>query len=186
MNLPLRIALPTGHLLVVDGVILVLWLWHASTLYLPRVDLFRPPIEVVFVQEGGSVIFEPRFISLPDELLFLGSGNLPAMLVSDTVRPEVHIIKLSKRWGPVWFSIHEVVSLLFWFAIGVLFDVRVLRIGKLLVTYLAVRVGFTAFLFLHGAAAIGWRFEVLSWMAFGAYVVVLALRRLYSKTLLRQ
>jgi hypothetical protein len=78
--------LPFGHL-TVDCVVLALWLWHAHTLYHPTADLFPSRTTAVrFFQEGGSVAFDPKFIS-PPEFLLLASGTLPAMLVSTTVRP---------------------------------------------------------------------------------------------------
>src|ERR1700675_2033945 len=137
MNLPLRISLPVGHL-VIDCIALGLWLWHANT-YQPKADSVRARIDsVAFFQEGGSVHFEPRFDSTPEEFYFLAAGNLPVMLVSSTLRPEGSIVDSTKRWDPAWFSIHEGVSFAFWFGIGALFDAGVLRIRKLMVGYLAV------------------------------------------------
>jgi len=182
MNLRCRIVLPFAHLSV-DCVILVLWLWHAHALYRPKADLFPSRTEpVLFFQEGGSVAFDPKFISPPAEFLLLASGTLPAMLVSGTVRPEAHILTPTKLWDPAWFLIHETVAFLLWFAIGVSLDTGLLRIRNLMMVYLATRFGFAVFLLAHGVAAVGWRIEVLSWLAFGVYMVVVCLRWALSKT----
>jgi len=181
MSLSLRMSLPVGHF-VVDCIALGLWLWHANTVYQPKADsvgAWRAP--VAFFQEGGSIHFEPRFDSTPEEFYFLAAGNLPAMLVSSTLRPEGSIVTSTKRWDPAWFSIHEGVSFAFWFGIGALFDSGVLRIRKLMVGYLVSRFGFAVFLLLPGIARIGSRLEVLCWFAFGAYLFVLALRWTFSK-----
>jgi hypothetical protein len=50
-----------------------------------------------------------------------------------------------------------------------------------MVVYLATRFGFAVFLLAHGVAAIGWRIEVLSWLAFGVYMVAVCLRWALSK-----
>jgi hypothetical protein len=181
MNIPWRVLLPFGHL-AVDCVVLALWLWHADTLYRPRSDSVRPRVEqALFFQGEGSVAFEPKFFSPQPEFLFLTSGNLPALLVSLAVRPEALGLTPAKPWDPVWFSIHEAVSSLFWFAVGVLLDRRLRRIGKLMVAYLMVRFGFAAFLLVHGVADIGWRVEVLAWWAFVVYGIVVALRWILSR-----
>jgi hypothetical protein len=181
MKLRWRIVLPFGHL-TVDCVVLVLWLWHAHSLYRPKADLIPSRIEpVLLLQERGSVAFDPKFISPSAEFLLLASGTLPAMLVSGTVRPEAHIPTPKKLWDPVWFLIHEIVSFLLWFAVGVALESGLLRIRKLMAAYLAVRFGFAALLMVHGVADIGWRIEVLSWLAFGVYAIVVFLRWVFSK-----
>jgi hypothetical protein len=51
-----------------------------------------------------------------------------------------------------------------------------------MMVYLVTRFGFAVFLLAHGVAAIGWRIEVLSWLAFGVYTIVICLRWALSKT----
>jgi hypothetical protein len=179
MNLSRRILLPAGHL-AVDCLALAFWLWHANTLYQPRVGSLRTRVETVaFFQEGGAVQFQPSFE--PHELLFLGAGNLPAMIVSGTLRPDGLWASFKKRWDPAWFSIHEGISLSFWFGIGALLESGGLRIRKLMVGFLAARSSIVAFLFLPEIANIGARLEVLCWLAFGVYVLAVALRWAFCK-----
>jgi len=181
MDIRWRIVLPFGHL-AVDSVVLTLWLWHAHALYQPKADLLLPRMQpVLFVQESAPVTFDLRFVSPPPEFELLASGTLPAMLLSNTVRPEALILTRTKLWDPVWFLIHETASFLLWFAIGVALESGFLRIKKSMMAYLAARVGFGALLTVHGVAEIGWRVEVLSWLAFGVYASVVCLRWAFSK-----
>ena len=173
--------MPLGHL-AVDCLILGLWLWHASAIYRSNVDSLRYRAEpALFFQEGGgSVAFNPRFPP-PAEFLFLASGNPLALFVSGALRPEAGVLTPAKLWDPVWFLIHEGVSFLFWFGVGALLDYGLLRIKRLMTIYLVTRIGFAACLLVRGVAGIGWRVEVLSWMAFGVYAIVAGLCWLFSK-----
>ncbi len=139
----------------------------------------------MFLQEG-AIGFAPRFdVRPPAELLLLACGNLPAMAVSVALRPDGQRPTPAKLWDPVWFSIHEAVSFLLWFALGAWLDSGVLRIRKLMVAYLAARFTFAAFLAWRGVAEIGRHIEVLCWLAFGVYVVVVGLNWVASKIRLR-
>ncbi len=138
---------------------------------------------VAYFQEGGSVEFEPKFE--PEDLLFLAAGNLPAMVVSGTLRPDGLWVSFRKRWDPAWFSIHEGISFLFWFGIGALLDSGVLRIRKSIGGFLIARSCFAAFLFLPGIARVGSRLEVLCWLAFGVYVLAVSLRWAFCKLQIR-
>ena len=176
-----RIVLPFAHLSV-DCLILVLWLWHASALYPPKAESFRSRVAPgLFLQEEGSITFKPEFLSPPEEFLLLTSGTLPAMFVSGTMRPEALILTPTKAWDKVWFLIHEAASFLIWFVVGVTLDKGLLRLRKLMVAYLLTRFGFAVFLWAHGIAAIGWRIEVLAWLTFGVYLIVVCLHWIFSK-----
>ena len=110
MKLRWRVVLPFGHL-AVDCLLLVLWLWHAPSLFRPKADASPWRIESVFLfQESESIPFDPKFIVPPAEFLLLASGTLPAALVSGAVRPEAHIVTSAKLWDPIWFLIHETES----------------------------------------------------------------------------
>lgn len=117
----------------------------------------------------------------PGELLLISSGTLPATLVSETLRPQVGVITPAKLWDPVWFFIHETVSFLLWFAIGASLDIGLLRIRKTLMVYFAGQIGFAVFSTAHGVAALGWHMQVLSWLAFGVYILVACARWALSK-----
>lgn len=148
-----------------------------NTRYHPKADSFLRPIEPVLFLQEGRVPFDQTFDLPEGEFLFLSNGNLPAALISTTVRPDAHI---AKRWDRVWFLTHETVSAMIWFALGWLLDSGILRLRKLAITYLAVRFFFVMFL-VHPVAEFGWRLEVVCWMALGAYCLVAALRWVFSK-----
>src|SRR5437868_2213487 len=116
MEIRWRILLPVGHL-VVDCVVLALWLWHGNTLYQPTADSLRHRIQpILFLHEGVSFTVELQW-SPPDDLIFLASGDLPAMLISDALRPKAYIVTRSKLWDRSWFLIHEALSFSLWFTV---------------------------------------------------------------------
>src|SRR5579884_2781952 len=98
------------------------------------------------------------------------------MLVSAAVRPEAHIITPSKLWDPVWFTLHETVSFLLWFGIGIAIDSGLTRIRKAMLAYLGIRFAFAVVLTLSPVAGVGWRVEVLFWLAFVVYAIIICLR----------
>jgi hypothetical protein len=176
-----RIVLSFGNL-AVDCLVLVLWLFHAPSLYRPKADASPWRIEpVLLFQEGGSFVFDPKSIEPPAEFLLLASGSVPAMLVSGALRPEAHILTLARLWDPVWFLIHETISFLLWFGIGALIDSGLMRIKKTMMAYLVTRFGFAVLLTWHRVADVGWRVEVLFWLAFVVYAVIIWLRWAFSK-----
>ncbi|MBZ5575983.1 MAG: hypothetical protein LAP40_05425 [Acidobacteriia bacterium] len=181
MSLPKRILLPAGHLLV-DCIVLLLWLWHSNTLYRPKADSSVPQIEPVLLLQEGSIAFDPKFFDPPAEFSFVALGNVPAMLISGTARPEAHIVTRAKHWDPVWFGIHEVASSLLWLGIGVLIDSGRLRMGRLMMTYLVARFSFVPLLLLRRVAGTGWRWEMIFWLALVVYGVVVIGFKLVSKT----
>ena len=179
-----RTILPLGHF-VVDCLILALWLWQAQSLYRPKAMLPARGVEpVFFLQEGGSVQWNPIFHP-PDEYLLLSAGTFPALLVSDSIKPEAHVITPAKLWDPAWFCVHESASILIWFAIGALLDSGFFRIRKSIAAYLVVRLGFALLSTVPGVADIGWRVEVLFWIAFIVYLIAARLRWAVSKAGLR-
>jgi hypothetical protein len=144
--------------------------------------MFRPRLEpVLFLQENGSVTFDPRSLPPPAEFLVLSSGTLPALLLSGAIRPEAQLLTPKKLWDPIWFVIHEAVSFLFWFGIGLAVESGFFRAKKSILVYLGLRSCFAAFLIVHGVANFAWRLQVLAWLAFGIYVTVIGLRWTLSK-----
>ena len=134
-------------------------------------------MEPVFYQEGGSVSFEPAFDAAEsEEFLFITGGSLPATLVSSSARPNAYLVTRRKHWDPTLFLIHEAVAVPLWFAIGMLLDAGRLSIRNLMLAFLGLRIGLAALLWLRNVAEIGWRLEVIAWMAFLVYLVAIAVR----------
>jgi len=50
-----------------------------------------------------------------------------------------------------------------------------------MITYLAVRFGLATLLVVPGVRDVGWRIEVIAWLAFGLYAIVLSSRWAFSK-----
>ena len=175
-----RIVLPLGHF-VVDCLILALWLWQAQSLYRPKAVLPARGVEpVFFLQEGGSVQWNPIFHP-PDEYLLLAAGTFPALLISAAIRPQWHLMTPAKLWDPIWFVVHESASVLIWFVIGRLLDSGFLRIRRLMVVYFAGRLGLALLLTTPYVAHIGWRILVLFWLGFCGYLIFSCVRWAVSK-----
>jgi len=134
-----------------------------------------------FQDTEPSVSFDVRFPE-PPEFLFLTSGTLPATLASGLLRPEVEETSPRNLWSSIRFFVYEASSFLFWFGIGALLDSGRLRIAKTMGVYLGARGGFAVFLPFGNVAQIGWRIEVLSWLAFAGYAIFLVSRWGFVKT----
>jgi hypothetical protein len=65
------------------------------------------------------------------------SGNLPAGIISDALRPRAGIIARGQHWDVVWFLAHETAAFLFWYLIGMLADSGRSRLGRVMIGYLA-------------------------------------------------
>jgi len=157
-----RVVLPLGHFLV-DVVVLVLWVWHSQ-------DLFRQTKGAVWFQpvamlQENAPQFEPKFdISPPGQYLLLALGNLPAMVVSENVRPRAWYQSRTKLWDPWWFLIHESVASLVWFGLGMYGDSGRLRLSKAIERFLIMRCLVTPFVNIGWAARLGVLAEGLFWM----------------------
>jgi len=172
MKLSWKVGLPFGHL-AVDCLILVLFLWHVPFLDRAKPNSFALRIQpVLFFQEGPSITFDPFIDSRPESFL-LGAGTLPALLISGRVRSKDDILR------PAKFVTYEIVSFPVWFTIGALLDNGIFRIRKSMITYLAARLSLAIF----GIAEIGWRIEMLCWLAFAMYAIFVGGRWVVSKTL---
>ena len=83
------------------------------------------------LQEGGAPGWDFRYdVPVPEEYVFPGFGNLPAMILSSTARPRAYIQTRATLWDPWWFLIHESVSFSVWFVVGVGADLSGRRLKK--------------------------------------------------------
>lgn len=181
MKLRWWIGLPFSNL-ALDCLALCLWLWHANAVYRPKAEVFQLRMKpVLFFQESGSVTFDPKSLPPPAEFLVFSSGTLPALLVSGAMRPEAQVLTPKKLWDPIWFVIHEAVSFLLWFGIGLAVESGFFRAKKSILAYLGLRSCFASLLIVHGIANFAWRLQVLAWLAFGIYVAVVCLHWTLSK-----
>jgi hypothetical protein len=96
----------------------------------------------------------------------LALGTLPAGLISFAVRPEAEVPYCRRLLDPVWFSIHESITLLFWFLVGWKLDSSAAWLRKLLGGYLILRFALVPLCWLPAWSAVGSRVEMLFWLVF--------------------
>ena len=158
MRLPgYRWLLPIGHL-TVDTLVLLWWIWHSTViLHNQKIRSANPPVVAVgfSLQDGSGVGWNPRYIDYyppPGEFLFLSAGNLPAGIIALAVKPDAEFQTMKNLWDPIWSLILESLSFSVWFLAGGWLDSGRLRIKKIMVAYLAARLGYAVLLPLSGAA----------------------------------
>jgi hypothetical protein len=176
-----RWILPIGHL-AIDCILLgALIVYSNSHAY--RGDSGWKAISkssLIFVQESGTVEWDPRTTGPPGSFSVIMSGNLPAGLVSVFLRPEAGIVGGRRRWDPSWFLLHQAVSLPFWYSLGIWADAGNVRLGKVLLVYLVVRF----LVAVSGSYNVGWRVQILFWWSLILWAAGLGLHRL-SRVCLR-
>jgi hypothetical protein len=163
-----RWLLPLGHLLV-DCVLLVALIAHSNHLLRRDKGALHRPTHIqsaLFLQEG--IPFEPTNIRLSGPSLLITSGNLPAGIVSEFLRPpHDRIVRSGQRLDGVWFLLHESCAFVCWHFIGVWVDVGRMRLRWVMIGYLAMRL----LLALTGAYEVGMRIQVLFWFCFMFYLI---------------
>src|SRR5580658_4099888 len=127
-----RWLLPIGHLLI-DGLILLMWIWHSTViLHNQKSSSVSPPVVTagLSLQDDSGAAWDPQHIDYapPGEVLFLSLGNLPAGIIASIAMPEAHVQTRRKLWDPIWFLILEATSFPFWFVIGAWLESGRLRI----------------------------------------------------------
>jgi hypothetical protein len=169
-----RYLLPFGHTLI-DCILLVAFVMHLSRPF-GREGAIHPPSRarpVLLLQESDSFEWDPRTASPPGPFMLITSGNLPAGLISDVVRPEAGFVRRGQPWHHMWFLLQEAVASSCWFLIGLWIDMARPRLGKVMMAYLTLRL----LLAFTGAYEIGWRIQISFWMGFMAWLVGLGIYR---------
>jgi hypothetical protein len=183
MSLPRsRWLLPIGNL-VIDSIVLALWIWHADGLLMHhhrsglRSSVHKP---IVFLQE--TVTFDVRDIEPDPVFLFLISGNVPAALVSASARPHAHLQTRAKLWDPIWFAIHESISFLVWWLIGMLLDLGRFHLKKTILGFLAARLVVVRLLVWSWVTRLAGVLEIIFWLVLAIYAIVWIVRWLFRVT----
>jgi hypothetical protein len=183
---PYRWLLPFGHLLI-DTILLLSWIASLPTprhgTYFPR----NPTVSPVLLQEG-VVEFDPHDIPPHPVFMFLGSGNLPALAVSANVRPDLRLS--NRKWDPVWFVIHEFVSLPIWLFIGEWCNSGKPRARRVMMIFLISRFALAGIIFTRivshltgvmNLAEIGIRGQALFWLAMILYFFTIGIKSLWLR-----
>jgi hypothetical protein len=178
---PCRGILPIGHLMI-DAVLLGLFIAQGSAMYSPNGSRIRqPPARIFQVQEGSRIDWDPTFVNPSPRFLLLAAGNLPAALISGTVRPRAHIQKPAQLWDPLWFGTHETISSVVWFLIGVGIDARCFLLRREMLAFLTVRAVCVALLPAFNLVRVVASLEAVVWLAFAIWGVGWLVLRLVSR-----
>jgi len=174
MRVRLQQILPVAHVLI-DCILLASLIHQANQMYAPRTSAPPPSHSVVpvLLQDDPSLEWVPMYDSIPEPFTVLSSGNLPAGLLSDVIRPKAWLVTPGRRWDPVWFLLNETFSVGCWFLIGRWADGGHVRLGRILMVYAAARLVIAV----TGSYSIGWRIQVLFWLCLGLWSVGALLAR---------
>jgi hypothetical protein len=145
---------------------------HKSKAYSLRESIVKP---VLMLQESGAPGWDFRHDApLVDEFVFITCGNVPAGIVSSSLRPGALYARFrGALWDPKWFLIQELISFPIWFAFGAYLDSKRRRLKRIVQWFLATRGAFAAlFVFVPGVARLGSIAEGLFWIAAGIDTVV--------------
>ena len=176
MRVKYRWLLPFGHALI-DSMLLVAWITLSGRLFPREKDsMYRsaPVQAALFLQEGGSVTWEPANLPPSGPFVLIMSGNLPVGLISAVLRPRASIVRRGHRWDGLWFALQEAIAFPSWYLIGFWIDTYRFRLGKVMIAYLAVRF----LVALTGFYDVGMRIQVLFWLGFVLWLTGLGLSRL--------
>src|SRR5215471_4360226 len=169
-----RWLLPIGHL-IVDVVMLAILIAHARAFYgNDRAQHApQPAIRWVLLQEGTTVEWDPQYLPPPRDFVLLAAGNLPAALVSCSLRPSAHFRTRRHLWDPAWFLIHQAISFPIWFLLGLGIDSERVRIRRVMLAFLSARALFALMALVStNASEIVGKCETFFWLAFGAWSIV--------------
>jgi hypothetical protein len=176
MRVKWRWVLPLGHALI-DCILLIALIAYSHRVYrgetrdIPAPTPIRPAL---FLQESGSVDWDPRTSNPPGPVLLITTGDFPAGLLAGVLRPNAGDVGRRQPWDPIWFLLHEAFSFPCWYFIGAWIDAGRVRLGKFMIAYAAVRL----VLALAGFYEVGWRIQILFWMGLAFWLAGLGLSRL--------
>lgn len=166
-----RWILPCGHG-VVDCILLLAWIGYLSGTT-KQALVSGPSISVKLAQEQGAVEFDIRYLPPPGPVLLLTTGNLPAGLISTAIRPDAGFERRGQAWDRTWLLLHEALSALSWFLLGLWIDLGGKRLRVPMLLYLVARSAFAVI----GVYEVGWRMQIVCWMAFALSLTIIAILR---------
>lgn len=172
MRVRLQLILPVAHVLI-DCILLASLIHQVNQMYRPRASAPPHSVVPVLLQDDPSLEWVPMYDSFPEPFMVLSSGNLPAGLLSDVIRPKAGLVTPGRRWDPVWFLLNETFSVGCWFLIGRWADDGHVRLGRILMVYAAVRLVIAV----TGSYSVGWRIQALFWLCLGLWSVGVLLSR---------
>jgi len=173
-----RTLLPAGHT-AIDVLLLAAWIWHAAVVLNQPKAWSHPSGDVLAANaQGESIGWDPSSVHWePDQrFTLILTGTLPAGIVSASLRPEAGWQTRHRLWDPVWFLVHEAVSIPFWFLMGVWLDAGRSRLGRTMLAYLVGRIALG--LLAIPVAGNWWSAQVLFWLGLAAYGALWGSRRL--------
>lgn len=168
MRVKWRYALPLLHTLI-DCILLAALIAYSNRVFRPQKSTLAGPTPLtfaLFLQEN-SIEFDPRPSSPPGPFSLIMTGNLPAGVLSGVLRPEAGFIRARQRWDPLWFLIHESLSLSFWYLIGAWIDRGHVRFAVVMIIYFGLRL----LLALSGSGEVGWKSQTVFWMGLLLWLV---------------
>jgi hypothetical protein len=158
---------------------------HKTKAYSLRESILKP---VLMLQESGAPGWDFKYDVPPaDEFVFIACGDLPAGIVSSSLRPGALVARVrGPLWDPWWFLIQESVSFPLWFAVGAYLDSTRRRLTKTVQWFFAMRCAFAVlFIVVPGAARLGSVAEGLFWVVVGIYAIVHGMGWIYRHLLRR-
>lgn len=172
----LRWTLPIAHLLL-DSIFLCLWIWQTQVdMSNQKSALAIKPIAYA-AQDDGGVTWEPTHIDAPIPGFFqlLAFGNVPAAVISMSIRREAWYQYRTKLWDPVWFAIHEAISFPIWWLLGALAEASSRGFRRMLTYFIFGRIALAIFGIWQPYANLG-ALEFLYWFALSVFLTIRLLR----------
>lgn len=159
--------LPSANF-VVDGVLVLALIAHSNRFVHKTVLSQAGNVQPVsLIQEGGTVMWDPKTLPPTGPFMLIVTGNVPAGLISERLRPDAGALSYGPKWDRLWFALHEAIAFACWFVIGTWVERHHKQLRTILICYSAVRF----LLALTGTYDIGWRIQILWWLGFTAWSV---------------
>jgi len=162
-----RWLLPLGPGLI-DCILLVALIAYSNRIFRHQKGGLHEPRAIqaaLFLQESNSIGWDPQ-THHSGQFMVLMSGNLPAGLISEVLRPQAAMVSRERRWDRVWFLLQEVLAFAFWYLVGAWIDTGHVGLRGVMFGYLAVRFLMT----FTGVYDVGWRVQILCWLAFTLWI----------------
>jgi hypothetical protein len=151
-----RIGLPLGHFVVDCIILMALFAWWQGTHTRAGMGLQAERPAIVAVQDDGTQ-FDPAIY--PRQIGLIESGTPPAGIIATRFRSDSFWLCRDHPLDLVWFALHSVLAIAFWFAIGWRIESGHRILGHVMLAYLAARAVFAVTGVYHAGSAV----QVLFW-----------------------